>query len=559
MTDAVIYARVSSKEQSEGYSIDAQLRLLREYASKCDFDVVKEFLEVETARKSGRPVFRRMLKYLDSDLDRKIVLVEKTDRLYRNIKDWVTIDDLEIDIHFVKEGMIIGPAAKSSDKFFHGIRVLMAKNYCDNLSEEAKKGLTEKIKQGGWAHKAPFGYRNVKGEKSAEPVPEEAEVMTWMFNRMAEGDISVHELYREYKRMGFAAYIPLSKVYLKLRNPFYKGVMKWKGGLYQGNHEPIVDDFTWEVVQKILDIRGRPPKRADTSDFLYRGLLTCDHCGCAITAEKKKGRYIYYHCSEKRGPCKENGYIKEEVLTDLFAEYLASFRLPEDLFEELVRTIKEMHELKCREIDQEIKTLTDKASRIRNKRNAIYQDKLNGVITDKFWKEQHAHLNQQLGKVNKSLNHVDEADLEFFALAEQILTLAKDASDMFLKGNSMIKWEILNLVGWNFSLHSGTLINTTKKPFSLLKEGTLSPLVGEERFELSTSCSQSRRANRAAPLPDAHQVYTGTFAPTSLTHRVIYPASPQPSGHLSCKPCTSRPFTSSSWFPSGHPENLRAA
>ena len=192
--------------------------------------------------------------------------------------------------------------------------------------------------------------------------------------------------------------------------------------------------------------------------------------------------------------------------------------LPEDLFEELVTTIKEMHELKCREIDQEIKTLTDKASRIRNKRNAIYQDKLNGVITDKFWKEQHAHLNQKLSKVNKSLNHVDEADLEFFALAEQILTSAKDAPDMFLKGNSMLKWEILNLVGWNYSLNSGTLINTTKKPFSLLKEGILSPLVGEERFELSTSCSQSRRADLTALLPDYVRVYPLLYISLKRSH-----------------------------------------
>ena len=558
MADAVIYARVSSKEQSEGYSIDAQLRLLRDYADLNAFDVVQEFLEVETARKTGRVYFQEMLSFL-KDSPECAVLVEKTDRLYRNIKDWVTVDELEIDIHFVKEGMIIGPAAKSSDKFFHGIRVLMAKNYCENLSEEARKGLTEKIRQGGWCHKAPFGYRNVRGPESAEPVPEEAEVMQWMFERMARGDVSVREMYMQYKEGGFLAYIPLSKVYLKLRDPFYKGMMKWKGEIYQGNHLPIVDDETWETVQAVLDINGRQPKRQKTDDFLYRGLITCGRCGCSIVPEKKKGRYVYYHCSEKRGQCKDNGWLREEALTEQFVEYFRRFVLDDDTHATLVDTIRKHHDDLAGEVGDNITYLNERASTIRKKRNLIYQDKLDGKIKDHYWREQHERLNAELRGINSQLRKIDNADLQFYVLAEQILDLCKQAPDIFEKGNREMKNHLLKLVVRTSFLKSGTLINSGLQPFLMLENASVEKLVGEERFELSTSCSQSRRANRAAPLPDAHQVYTGTFAPTSLTHRVIYPASPQPSGHLSCKPCTSRPFTSSSWFPSGHPENLRAA
>ncbi len=72
--------------------------------------------------------------------------VEKTDRLYRNIKDWVTIDDLEIEVHFVKEGSILSEDSRSSEKFIHGIKVLTAKNYIDNLGEEVHKGMLEKAR-----------------------------------------------------------------------------------------------------------------------------------------------------------------------------------------------------------------------------------------------------------------------------------------------------------------------------------------------------------------------------------------------------------------------------
>ena len=93
----------------------------------------------------------------------RVILVEKTDRLYRNLKDWVTLDELDIEIHLVKEGIVLSRDSKSSEKFVHGIKVLMAKNYIDNLSEEARKGMQEKAEQGIWPSKAPLGYRNVTG------------------------------------------------------------------------------------------------------------------------------------------------------------------------------------------------------------------------------------------------------------------------------------------------------------------------------------------------------------------------------------------------------------
>lgn len=65
----------------------------------------------------------------------------RRDRLYRNFKDYVTIDELNLEIHFAKENVILTPESRSSEKFVHGIKVLMAKNYIDNLSEEVRKGL----------------------------------------------------------------------------------------------------------------------------------------------------------------------------------------------------------------------------------------------------------------------------------------------------------------------------------------------------------------------------------------------------------------------------------
>jgi site-specific DNA recombinase len=66
------------------------------------------------------------------------LLVEKTNRLCRNLKDWVTVDELNVELHAPKEGVALSRESRSSEKFIHGIKVLMAKNYIDNLSEEVR-------------------------------------------------------------------------------------------------------------------------------------------------------------------------------------------------------------------------------------------------------------------------------------------------------------------------------------------------------------------------------------------------------------------------------------
>src|SRR5438552_9677485 len=158
---SVLYARVSSKDQErEGFSIPAQQKLLRHCAGESKLIVLQEFVDVETAKQAGRSQFGEMLAFLKANPACRTILVEKTDRLYRNIKDWLTIDELDVTVHFVKEATVVSRTSRSSDKFMHGIKVLMAKNYVDNLSEEVKKGMREKAEQGHWPSVAPIGYVN---------------------------------------------------------------------------------------------------------------------------------------------------------------------------------------------------------------------------------------------------------------------------------------------------------------------------------------------------------------------------------------------------------------
>src|SRR5262249_8410877 len=130
---AVMYARVSSRDQErEGFSIPAQLELLRSYAAAKGFAIGQEFIDVETAKAAGRTGFGEMIAFLKTHPSCRTILVEKTDRLYRNLRDWVTVDEVGLEVHLVKENIVLSPKSRSSEKFMHGIKVLMAKNYIDN-------------------------------------------------------------------------------------------------------------------------------------------------------------------------------------------------------------------------------------------------------------------------------------------------------------------------------------------------------------------------------------------------------------------------------------------
>lgn len=90
--------------------------------------------------------------------------------------------------------VIVGPQSRSADKFLHGIKILMAKNYVDNLGEEVRKGMLEKARQGHWPSVAPIGYVNSPVTRRIEPDPERAPLVAKLFEWYATGEYSLKAL-----------------------------------------------------------------------------------------------------------------------------------------------------------------------------------------------------------------------------------------------------------------------------------------------------------------------------------------------------------------------------
>lgn len=474
----VTYARVSSKEQEkEGFSIPAQQKLLQGYAETNRFHIVQEFVDVETAKQTGRANFELMVKYIKAHSGIRTVLVEKTDRLYRNLKDWVTLDELDIEIHLVKEGVILSRDSKSSEKFVHGIKVLMAKNYVDNLSEEARKGQQEKAEQGIWPTKAPLGYRNVlgpDGKKVITPDLQVAPIIAHLFGWYASGTLSLKEAAEKarsaglvYRRTGAA--VPVSTVHMILRNRIYTGEFDWKGHLYKGRHQALITRELWERVQGVLDGRQCKKTRRSKHDFAFSGLISCGHCGCAMVGELKKGRYVYYHCTGFKQKCPEP-YVRQEVLAEKYSNLLGKLSFGDEVMTWLRRALTESHADEQKEHETAITRLRAEYERLQHRIHAIYLDKLDGRIDNAFFDRMSQQWRAEQDRCTREIGWHQAADQSYLEEGVRLLEVGSQAHDAFAEQDARQKRRLLNFVLSNSVWKNGELTATFRQPFAIIAE-----------------------------------------------------------------------------------------
>ena len=479
----VIYSRVSSLEQKRtGYSPEAQQKLLRDYASQRKFQIVQEYFDEESAKSDGRTHFNQMVAFLKKEIKTKksenrckILLVEKTDRLYRNLKDWVVIDEMsaDIEIHFVKENTIISKSVHSSEKLKHGIMVVLARNYIDNLSEETRKGMTEKASQGYWPSCAPIGYINVaRKDERRIIVPDKitAPIIDKIFNLYVTGKYSLYDITKlcnEIVTEDGKFSIKKSTVHSILTNPIYYGEFWWNGNKYIGNHEPIIKRELFQRVQEVLAGKGRCPAKPQKHAFAFQGLLRCAYCGCSMVGEIKKGKYVYYRCSRNKGKCPGH-YLREEALDEQFAASLEDIRIDDNVLQWIVSALKFSFEDERRFHDEEIASLKRQYEIFKKRLAALYIDKLDGKVDVKFFEEMTAEWRNEQDQLQNKIQQHKSADRSYVDTGVKILELAQKAASLYKRQNMAEKRKLLEILYSNSLVKDGELIPTYKKPFDVL-------------------------------------------------------------------------------------------
>jgi site-specific DNA recombinase len=426
---AVLYARVSSREQrEEGFSIEAQVKFLRAAASKDEFDIVREFIEVESAKSAGRKQFAEMVTFFKKNRSCRILLVEKTDRLYRNQRDALTLEDLDISIHFVKENETLSKDAKSQTKLMQDIRLAMARNYSENLREEVKKGMGEKASQGTYPGRPPFGYRNNVGTRTIEFNPEKAPIAKRVFELYVSGRHSLLTLSKTLRMEGTC--ISKTNLHKMLTNPFYIGRFNWGGQTYQGTQPHLISSELFSRVQFVLN-GGNTPKYSK-HEIAFRGLLKCAHDDCTVTGEIKKGKYVYYRCSHGRGPC-DLPYFREEKIAEKMGDLLRDLYIPGDVAKTIQGALERGHgEARARQRSERSR-LEHTLQTLYRHVDAAYTDKLDGKIPEEFWQRKQAEWQQEEATIKGQISNLGEAKgADPLLDVRRILELAQSAHSLYV-------------------------------------------------------------------------------------------------------------------------------
>src|SRR3989344_395170 len=326
---AIIYCRVSSKDQLEGTSLETQERLAKEYAGKQGLKVLRVFVERgESAKTANRTEFNKALAFC-ADKKNKVsfFIVYKIDRFARNQDDHVSVRAFlkrsGVELRSVSEPIDETPIGRAME----GVLSVFAEFDNNVRTERTKGGMLERVKQGIWVWPEPLGYYRPHKGANITPEPSVAPLIRLGFEEYAKGTYTYKNLAEFLADRGLktrSGKRPYNQLIEKIvKNPVYCGSINiW--GEHEGKFEPIVSkELFYKCQEGYKKSAHIAPRYANNPLFPLRGSV-CALCHSSITGSSSTGRhgqkYPYYHHVHTR--CDKAQYIPKETFEQLFVEYL---------------------------------------------------------------------------------------------------------------------------------------------------------------------------------------------------------------------------------------------
>lgn len=478
---AVILTRVSTKEQEDGHSLPAQNTRLSEYAKRRGLQVIKSYQIIESSTRGKRKKFSQMIEFCEKYPEKIAIIADAVDRIQRSFKESVMLDELirrdQIELHFYREGMVIGKGATSSDIMRWDFSVMGAKSYILQLSENVKRSIDYKIKRGEFAGAAPTGYENFidsEGRHSLRPKEPDATKLRTLFEIYSLGGTSIHELARIADSMGLKSRtgktIVNTTMTTILDNPFYYGVMNSKGKLIRHVYEPLITKELYEQCQEQRKKGTSKPFKHGEIPFLYRGLITCYNAKKTCPNEIKKKRFNYIVCYKEDG---SRLYIPEKDVTEQIEYILGRICLPDKVIEDLKETLRGSKAAEVEFRNQETGRLKAEITRAEKRLHALLDLRLDGELSKEQYEEKRADLQLQIEEAQAQLKVHRKADDGFNDTLIGLFEIASAAQELFQKSNDIEqKRLLLRFIFEKLLIREGTIYYKLNFPFSEIELNT---------------------------------------------------------------------------------------
>jgi site-specific DNA recombinase len=492
--------RSSDRDDKQTLSLDAQTRELKTYAEKHSLEIV-DFLEESKSAytPNNRPAFDEMLKRIEGG-EADAVLVWHVSRLSRNSLDggrliWLMDEGRLKEIHTPTNVY----QNSGDNKFILAIEFGMSKKSSDDTSAYVTRDARSKLLKGEWSGMAPIGYLNIDagGKIAGKFYDHQKQSMLITLNRplnRIEKDPVIGPILRGFFEWYLASprtlrqsahYInemgvksarlkgkfSISMVERILKNPFYMSQMRYEGELFPGVHEPFLSSKEFSDIQAHLSGKSHPV--SVKQEFVYRGLMECGECGCAIVGVRKQKlsgkEYEYYGCSKRRGVCSQSP-LKPLDIDRQVHERLRAVHIDKRVWE-LCKKLLKLHF--SQQVEHQAATSEHYArevSSIDRKLANLLDGHISEVISGDDYIAKKNSLLRERGHLEDKLREGGTSVRHWLLDAEQFFDKAHHAYTRFTDPGVTIeeKKHILRDIGWNLRLNNGILEWHYKKPFDIL-------------------------------------------------------------------------------------------
>ena len=476
----ILYARKSSENKEKQIaSIADQISECTKHAEFNNLNIVETITESKSAFKPGqRDGFDKMVELILSK-QADAIITWKPDRLTRNPKEGGEILQILQDGQLQEIRTPLGEVyTQDSDHLVLQIHFGMSNQYSRNLSQNVKRGLDYKVGRGEFYRVAPLGYENFgeKGKRNIRANSIEGPKMIELFEQASLGRHSLEQLAEYAGEVGLrnrsGLRISKSQIHRYLKNPVYMGYFYFKGELYKGNFEPLVNEDLFERVQKVLGEKSRPQKK--TGGHPFNGLFKCGECGYSITTTftkkiSKKGVRVYtYHgchnrrCSQKKLP------LTTQELEKIIDDVIGEITIPEDFWRESIEDFKSAHEGETEKVAGKIIDYNLEIGRLNAKINNLITMRADNEINSEEFMELKNQAVEEKTKFLRLSADLQDRGNNWVVNAENFLNTCFEAKNIIQDGTYEQKRDLVLAVTHNFLIEDRKAVVTLKKPFDVM-------------------------------------------------------------------------------------------
>ena len=441
-------------------------------AAKEKLEIVASLCEAKTAKEPGRAKFAEMLSFIEQGKADGIISWHP-DRLARNSVDGGKI------IHFVDRGLIkslkfptfwFEPTPQGL--FMLNIAFGQSKYFVDNLRENVKRGLRQKIRNGVWPGWAPVGYLNNPKTRMIDVDKIKSPKVRKLFELYATGGYTLKSLanWCKEKRLygNLGKEIAIGNIQKILQNIFYIGLMKYHGEIFEGTHEPLISKKLFDKCQEVMSKRGRV-QEIRKHNFAFLGLMKCASCGCSITAEIQKG-HNYYRCTKKKELCQEKHYLREEQLANQIISFLQKVSLSSQDTEKVLAALENEQEQTKQQAQTKMESLKNQLKQVETKLAKL----LDVFLTDALSKEEYAAKKQSLLSqkisLSEKITNFETKGLSWLEPAREFVLSLNQAAKLIEENNLSELPTFLKTIGSNHVLENRKFVFTPKTQYKLVAE-----------------------------------------------------------------------------------------